>query len=522
MTFEQDRAICLERYLREPPAPGPEGLRDNLYQAYLRLKTGDPEQAELGWGLLRQAPWGPCPYSGLPAVQLLTECGDRLAPDVREMLLAFLREGRGGWMAELEKGACNSFRLLAAVSLLGCGLLLGDQPSARAGEAALAWMEEHLAGYDLPDEFLSPFYTGLQLAALAEIQLLPVEARGRAARLEAFIWRGVLRHFQAGMPEPAGPYCRGYTSELAGHFQVISACLLRLLGEEAGFTLRDTLWNPAYSSRILPHGTVENMRCYALYFSAFPYHCQEEDLRSWRARTYPLRTRELAHTDASRDISIKAAVPEGAPWDYPEGDVRLCSVQEEGFSWGWADREFENGMACSSPHILYLRDGWAKTCFLKLVRAEDRYLGDLLDYPNLHLRMGASNFPDDGRKRVEEVGDALRVTYRPRAFLRGAASMKLDVIFPTHFSLPDAVRVGERRVGRWDGTERFPPEPVTVRDGDWAFTFQPLEARGFWRIVHRNQFLNLEWVQASEDFDALRWCLTIRRKRLEQRQPPAD
>lgn len=516
MSFEQDRAACMERYLREPPTPSLEGLRDNLYQAYLRIRTGDPAHVEIGCELLRQAQWGPCPYSGIPAVQLLTECGGLLPSDVRELLLAFLREGREQWMAELEKGACNSFRLLAAGSLLGCGLLLEDREAGRAGEDALGWMEKHLEGYDLPDEFLSPFYTGLQLSALAEIQALPVEeaCRDCAARLEEFIWRGVLRHFQPGMPEPAGPYSRGYTSELVGHFQVISACILRLLGEEADFSLRDTLWNPDYSSRILPHGTVENMRCYALYFSSFAYHCRKEDLTAWRGRVYPFYTEERAHTAAAWDISIKEAVPAGLACDYPEGDVRICSVQEEGLSLGWADREFENGMACSSPHILYLRDGWAKTCFLKLVRAEDRYIGDMLDYPNLHLRMGASNFPDDGRKCVEVEGDGLRVSYRPRKFLRGADSMKLDVIFPTHFSLPDAVWIGERKVERWDGEESFPLETVTVRDGDWAFTFQPVEARGFWRVIHRNQFLNVEWVQSAEDFDSLCWTLLVRRKRL--------
>lgn len=102
-----------------------------------------------------------------------------------------------------------------------------------------------------------------------------------------------------------------------------------------------------------------------------------------------------------------------------------------------------------------------------VTRPEGRYIGDILDYPNLHLRMGASNFPDDGRKRVETVGDALRVTYRPRKFLRGADSMKLDVIFPTHFSLPEVVWVGKRKVEHWDGEERFPLKTVTVRDGDW-------------------------------------------------------
>ena len=79
--------------------------------------------------------------------------------------------------------------------------------------------------------------------------------------------------------------------------------------------------------------------------------------------------------------------------------------------------------------------------------------------------------------------------------------------------------MGDRTVERWDGTERFPLEPVTVRDGEWEFTFQPLESRGFWKIVHHCQFLNLEWVQEEPAFDALRWNLLLRRKRLTRSAP---
>ena len=132
--FERDRAACLALYLREPPTPPLEGLRDALYQAWLRLSAEDPDQTAAACGLLREAPWGFCPYSGVPAVQILTAWGDRLPPDVRGLLLSFLREGRSGWLAELEKGACNSFRLLAAASLLGCGLLPVSYTHLRAHE----------------------------------------------------------------------------------------------------------------------------------------------------------------------------------------------------------------------------------------------------------------------------------------------------------------------------------------------------------------------------------------------------
>lgn len=510
ISFEKDRAGCLAQYLRQAPCAPLEGLRDTLYQAYLRVKTGDPVQVRLGNELLEQAAWGPCPYSGLPAVQLLTECGGQLTGKARQGLLAFLRAGRDGWLAELKQKKCNSFRLLAAVSLLGCGLLLDDREAGAAGEEALAWMEAHLAGYDLPDEFLSPFYTALQLAALSEIQLLPLERDciARAARLEEFVWQGVLRHYQPGLLELTGPYSRGYTSELAGHFQAILACIRRLLGEKAGFSFQDTLWNADYSAAILPHGSLENMRYYALYFSAFPYHCREEDWEALRRRTYPYLTTERARTDPSRDVSIKKTVADTVPWDYPAGECSIASQMEEGFALSWTDREFENGMACPGVQAFYRKEGATKAFFPKLVR-EDRYIGEFNDYPNLNLRLGPSNFPDDGRKTVAREGDGLRLTYRPRSLFRGVSTMKLDLIFASQFSLPEEVRVGERLVKDWDGRERFPLAPVTVRDGAWEFTFRPLHDRGYWKFTCRNQFLNLEWVQTAENFDSLNWELWL-------------
>lgn len=514
MTFEQDRARCLAQYLCQAPCPPLEGLRDTLYQAYLRSNTQSPAQIRLGNELLEQAAWEPCPYSGLPAVQLLTECGAILTKKAREGLLAFLREGQSSWLAELDRNKCNSFRLLAAVSLLGCGLLLGSREAEVAGQAALVWMEDHLAAADLPDEFLSPFYTALQLAALAEIRLLPVGAdcASRAARLEAFLWRGVLSHYQPGLLELAGPYSRGYTSELAGHFQIILACIYRLLGREAGFTLWDTLWDPAYSAAILPHGTVDNMRYYALYFSGFPYQCSLKDREALSARAYPCVTVQRARTDPSRDVSIKQTVDDATPWDYPAGGVCVTLEMDRGFALGWTDREFENGMACPGVQALYRRGDATKSFFPKLVRG-DRYIGEWNDYPNLSLRLGPSNFPDDGRKTVVRDRNGLRLTYRPRSFCRGVSSMKLDLIFPAQFSPPEEIRIGARAVEQWDGRKHFPPDPVTVRDGAWEFLFLPLLRRGYWKVVQRNGFLNVEWVQTAEDFDSLTWELLLQVRR---------
>ncbi len=510
LSLQEDWLQSRENYYRTATGVSVDGQRDYLYQACVCLPGAEPEVVRAVDRRLGELELTACPYSGLPAVQLLTQFKDQLSEEARQALRQFLKASRQSWLEELEVRKYNSYRLLSIVSLLGIDVLFRDPEAADAAREALQDTLDHCKQYSLPDEFLAPFYTGLQLAALAEIRQLPVDddCRRLAEELEDFIWQGVLRHYEPGILELLGPHCRGYTSELAGHFQVILACIRSLLGDEAGFTFVDTLWDPGYADKILPHGTLEAVRLYALYFSAFSYRCKPETLTQWRQRELPCSFTETAHTDASRDRSIKEKVADSVPFDYPEGIVHITSLLDDGFALGWADREYENGMACPSLQVFYRKNGTTKAFFPRLVR-EDRYVGEWNEYPNLHLKLGPGNFPDDGRKTVERVGDALRLTYRPRKIFSDVDSMKLDLIFASHFSMPDRVLVDGEPLTSFDGNKRYPVTTITVEDAGWRFRFVPLSTKGHMKFVLRNDFLDLEWVQSAETGDAMLWQLDM-------------
>lgn len=506
LSFEEDWRRCRALYLQHE---NPEGfaLRDTLYSAYLHLSAGE---CAMGNRLIENAPYAFCPYSGLPAVQLLSG-GPALSEAAGNRLLDFLEKSRKDWMAELKKRRFNSYGLLAIVSLAGCGVYLADKEAAAAAESALIELNEKSGRFDLPDEYLSPFYTALQLASAVQLRLLPVapDIRQLAGEMERYIWKGVLRHALKGMPEPAGPYSRAYTSELAGHFQAISAVLRRLLQEDAGYTLSDTIFSDAYAEKIVPHGTIDNMRLYALYFSAFPYQCAKSDLNAWRGREYPLCLHERVHSPASRDVSISREKSDcSTPMCYKESETNLTTWLENGFSVGISEVEYENGMACSALHFLYRKNGEIKSVFFKLAR-DDRYIGEFNDYPQLGLRLSASNFPDDGRKTTGETKDGLLLRYTPRAFLRGAGQFKLSVIFPCHFSRPDAVRIGGEAVTKWDGEAHYALDRAVVSDAGRLFSFTPLAGKGYLKVMLRNNFLNLEWVQNEARFEDYGWTLLI-------------
>lgn len=511
LPFSQDFVQCRTAFLQTQAPHLVEGLRDVLYCACVALSTADPEDRQAANRLLESAAYSPCPYSGLPAVQLLTEHAAALTPLARQRLTAFLRQGQAGWLAELEKGKWNSFALLAAVSVLGYGAISGDTAGCGQARRALTALAERTGEDRLPDEFLSPFYTALQLAALAELQQLPLDetCRGAARQLEEFTWHGVLQHCQPGLMTLTGVCSRGYTSELCGHFQAIMACVRRLLDGDCWFTFRDTLWDPRYARAIVPHGTLDGMRLYALYFSAFPYRCRPRDLADWRSRRLPRQFTQQAHTDPAWDISCKKEVAAGLPWDYPAGEVTMVTRQEEGFALSWVDREYENGMACPALRALYSKDGDTKAVFPKLVRDVSRYIGQDNDYPNLGLRLNAANFPDDGRKTVRAVPEGLELTYRPRGFCSGASAMKLDLLFTEHFSPVDRILAGGCPAAPSEEALSFPLGPVTVADGGFVFTFTPRGGQGFWQIVRRNHFLHLEWVQPWTGPEGPVWTLLV-------------
>lgn len=511
LSFAQDAAQCRSAFLQTQALHLVEGLRDDLYYACVLLASHDPDHRQRANTLLESAAFAPCPYSGLPAVQLLLEHRTDLSPLAQERLMTFLRQGQAGWLAELEKGKWNSFALLAAVSVLGYGVISGDTAGCSQARRALTALEGRMGEGRLPDEFLSPFYTALQLAALAELQCLPLDdaCRKTAQHLEEFTWHGVLQHCQPGFMALTGVYSRGYTSELCGHFQAVMACVRRLLDDACWFTLRDTLWNTRYTQAIVPHGTLDGMRLYALYFSAFPYHCAPQDLADWHSRQLPRQIVQQAHTDPAWDISCKKDVDAGLRWDYPAAEVTMVTRQEADFSLSWVDREYENGMACPALRALYCKDGDTKALFTKLVRDTSRYIGEENDFPNLGLRLNASNFPDDGRKFVVETPEGLVLTYRPRGFCSGADAMKLDLLFTEHFSPVDRILVNGCQVKSLEGGSTYALGPVAVEDGDRSFTFTPRGENGFWQITRRNHFLNLEWVQPWTGPDGPVWTLLI-------------
>ena len=129
--------------------------------------------------------------------------------------------------------------------------------------------------------------------------------------------------------------------------------------------------------------------------------------------------------------------------------------------------------------MTYRKGADTKTIFTKLA-SEGRHIGEWNDYPHLELRLSESNFPDDGRKTVVREGERWRVRYVPREHCRGARDLRLCMVLPAHFSLPDRVLVDGRPVDVATGGTFAGVRSLAVEDAGHVFDFEPVDARGSW------------------------------------------
>lgn len=518
--MQQDRAQCLEAFLQKESYTATEGMRDKLYLASVFLQQNQNQQRkQQAVEQLEHIPLEPCRYSGVPAVQILVQHKSELSIAAVQRLQDFLQVNLNGWEKELERSRWDSYYLLAATSLAGYGCLFDCKKWVTMGYNAVEKMLHHCRNYDLPNEYLSPFYTALQLSSLAVMQLLPASEHQQkvALQLEQFIWDGVLRHFVPGFLQLVGPYSRAYSTELCGQFQADMAVLYRVLGQDTGYTLRDTLWNADYTKHLLTHGTLENMQLYALYFSGIEYHCDTTAVEGWKQRCLPVHQVETVHINASNDDSITKFDEDKpkASLSYPESVAEIHSILDESCCVAWTNREFENGMACNSLCVLYQKEGQTKTCFTKLAR-NHHFMGQWNEYPNLGLRLSACNFPDDGRKTVQQTDNGLLVRYTPRSACSQDDALRLCILFPVQFSSVDQVCLNGTKIDLGEDIHSG-VSLITVQDGEYSFYFEPLTKQGHWRVFEKNEFLNIEWTKSDCKPENTEWTFLFRWKKHPQK-----
>jgi hypothetical protein len=155
-------------------------------------------------------------FIGAQLCEMLVLYNSRLPALLREDMLQSLRLACEHILQRnIGPAYTNICAMGAAVTCIG-GELLHDERFCDYGLRRLHRLDQHVAGYDLFDEYNSPVYTPILIQELDRIIRLARSERAKelASRLKRLAMRGVEDHFHTGIGEWGGAQSRAYRDRL--------------------------------------------------------------------------------------------------------------------------------------------------------------------------------------------------------------------------------------------------------------------------------------------------------------------
>lgn len=112
----------------------------------------------------------------------------------------------------------TNYWLLDTAGLILAGQYLDDDEFLRRGCDKLDTFEAFHRGYDAPEEFVTPVYTPIQMAALVAMGTYAGDEAiaQRARSLEIWLWRHLLRHYDSEAQIIMGAWSRAYGQDRLG------------------------------------------------------------------------------------------------------------------------------------------------------------------------------------------------------------------------------------------------------------------------------------------------------------------
>ena len=280
---------------------------------------------------------------------LLREFAPLATPEAREILefhtrLVF-RTYAGAAQPDLKFHGCNdNMPMMATKGLLLGGEFLGDEAAQRHGLWNLNEFRRLLSRSAWASEFNSSTYSASTLCSLAKIGELShsEEVRALARDCEARIWAEILLHFHPGTRRSAGPNCRSYAVDWAGHPHSLQVQLWMLFGAElSGYDIPADLFGAEPDPLQVVHFGGNYMQNIAEFceFTSADYHVPEELVPLLRECAYPARTR-------GRSESMMR-------YDGMAGEYHTENYMEQEFSLGTVDTPLCGGEQTAQLYATY-------------------------------------------------------------------------------------------------------------------------------------------------------------------------
>lgn len=399
---------------------------------------------------------------------------DRLTPGAREVMEIHGHKTvqllRGSGQPDYKfHGANDNMPMMSTYGMIFAGEALDLPHAIDHGLWKLEEVRRLLSRAAWMSEFNSSTYSAITLggaAKLASYARTP-EVRELALEIEQRLWAEVLLHYHPGTFMQAGPHCRAYPIDCAGHTHTLQVLLWMAFGEAVG---RD----PIRSYFELDGKEV-------LHFTGDPWKSVAEFCDVIDTELHVPASLEPLVTDRSYPSHHRGRSEAMSRYDGGAAVFHTETWMEEAFSLGTVNGPLMGGEQTSTCYLTYRRKPEvsdfrdAATLYFKVLAgvderpagsglsADERYVGDLM----------TSN--DGWWYSLQKENTALLLTAPNLGNLPKSVSfMRLSLVFPAQYGRILKTVIGDGPVEEGATGESEEVVPVSIETGEVYIHVQPL------------------------------------------------
>lgn len=443
-------------------------LANRMVAGYFDAPSGKPgklmEQSGKEFGIFQSNTFAHC----------LHRFGPLLTPESREVMtwhaLEACKTFKGSAQCDFKfHGANDNMPMMATCGLISAGEALGIPQAIEQGLWNLNQARRLLSRSAWMSEFNSSTYSAITLTGAAKLATYAhnPEIRALALEIEHRLWAEVLLHYHPSTFMQAGPQCRAYAIDYAGHNHTLQLILWMAFGPEA--VGRDML-----KSYFEPDGT-EVIHFAGCHFQSIAEYCDAMDTELH----VPEHLAELISKRRYPAVLRGRSECMGR-YDGMSAPFHTETYMEEDFSLGTVNGPLGGGEQSATCYVTYKRKPEAlsfrdaSTVFFKVLTS--------------NAPIGGMEKSDDGGSEGEKFlssqgwcysmqkGNVAVLLTTPN--LKNAPietdTLKLSVIFPAHYGAIERTLIGNGKPAAGATGHSEQVQPVSVETGEVFIHIQPL------------------------------------------------
>ena len=365
-------------------------------------------------------------------------------------------------------GVNDNMPMMSTYGLILGGEAMGNKQAVKHGLWKLHQLRRHLSRCAWASEYNSSTYTAVTLAGAARIASFAhdEEIRQLALEIEQRLWMEVILHFHPGTFMQAGPHCRAYSIDSAGHTHSLQAILWLVFGPEiSGRDLIQSYFAP--DGKEVLHFCGNPAQSIAEYVDMLEcdFHLPEQALELMSKRSYP--------------VHIKGRTEIMSIYDNFASEVHTTTFMQENYSLGTSTLPLCGGEQTNQFYATYKQASKPES-FKDAAPV-------LCKYFIKETNIGKHETSEDGAHSgelfqknfgwayaLQKDNTAMVIAMPTRENQLQTDCLKLGLIFPAHYGSIAASIIGDSGVNAGASGESAEVVPVSVEAGEVYMHIQPL------------------------------------------------